>query len=41
MKQYYEAYHEVEYTNESIDLAVELAERYMHGKLYFATLLSW
>ncbi|MBG11154.1 MAG: ATP-dependent Clp protease ATP-binding subunit ClpA [Gammaproteobacteria bacterium] len=32
LKQYYEAYHEVEYTNESIDLAVELAERYMHGK---------
>ena len=32
MKQYYEAYHEVEYTDEALDLAVDLAERYMHGK---------
>ena len=32
LKQYYEAFHEVEYTNEALDLAVELAERYMHGK---------
>ena len=32
LKQYYEAYHEVEYTDEALDLAVDLAERYMHGK---------
>ncbi len=32
LKQYYEAFHEVEYTNEALDLAVELAERYMYGK---------
>ena len=32
LKQYYEAYHEVEYTSEAIELSVDLAERYMHGK---------
>jgi len=32
LKQYYEAYHEVDYTDEALDLAVDLAERYMHGK---------
>ena len=32
LKQYYEAFHEVEYTDDALDLAVELAERYMHGK---------
>ena len=32
LKQYYEAYHEVEYQDEAIDIAVDLAERYMHGK---------
>lgn len=32
LKQYYEAFHELEYTEESLDYAVELAERYMHGK---------
>lgn len=32
LKQYYEAYHEVEYSDEALDLAVDLAERYMHGK---------
>ena len=32
LKQYYEAFHELEYTDDSLDMAVELAERYMHGK---------
>ena len=32
LKQYYEAFHELEYTEEALDMAVELAERYMHGK---------
>ena len=32
LKQYYEAYHEVDYKDEAIDIAVDLAERYMHGK---------
>jgi len=32
LKQYYEAFHELDYTDESLDYAVELAERYMHGK---------
>jgi len=32
LKQYYESFHEVEYTEEALDLSVELAERYMHGK---------
>ena len=32
LKQYYEAFHEVDYTDDALDLAVELAERYMHGK---------
>ena len=32
LKQYYESFHEVEYTEEALDMSVELAERYMHGK---------
>jgi ATP-dependent Clp protease ATP-binding subunit ClpA len=32
LKQYYEAFHELEYTEEALDMSVELAERYMHGK---------
>jgi len=32
LKQYYEAFHDLDYTDESLDYAVELAERYMHGK---------
>ena len=32
LQHYYEAFHELEYTEESLDYAVELAERYMHGK---------
>ena len=32
LKQYYEAFHEVDYTDDALDLAVDLAERYMHGK---------
>jgi len=32
LKQYYETFHELEYTEEALNMAVELAERYMHGK---------
>ena len=32
LKQYYESFHEIEYTEEALDMSVELAERYMHGK---------
>jgi len=32
LKQYYEAFHEYTYDEEALDMAVELAERYMHGK---------
>ena len=32
LQHYYEAFHELEYTEEALDYAVELAERYMHGK---------
>ena len=32
LQHYYEAFHELEYTEEALDYAVDLAERYMHGK---------
>ena len=32
LKQYYETFHERGYDDEAVDMAVELAERYMHGK---------
>ena len=32
LKGYYEEFHGLEYDEEAMDLAVELAERYMHGK---------
>ena len=32
LKQYYEAFHEFEYDDDALDMAVDLAERYMHGK---------
>ena len=32
LKQYYETFHELEYTEEALNMAVELSERYMHGK---------
>jgi ATP-dependent Clp protease ATP-binding subunit ClpA len=32
LKQYYESFHERGYDDEAVELAVDLAERYMHGK---------
>ncbi len=32
LRQYYESFHEYTYDDESLELAVDLAERYMHGK---------
>ena len=32
LKKYYEEFHGLEYDEEAMDLAVDLAERYMHGK---------
>ena len=32
LKKYYEEFHNTEYDEEALDLAVDLAERYMHGK---------
>jgi ATP-dependent Clp protease ATP-binding subunit ClpA len=32
LKQYYEAFHELEYSEEALEMAVELAEKFMHGK---------
>jgi ATP-dependent Clp protease ATP-binding subunit ClpA len=32
LKQYYEAFHEFEYDEDALDMAVELAEKFMHGK---------
>ena len=32
LKQYYESFHEVEFTEEALDMSVDLAEKFMHGK---------